>query len=296
MVGVLVLAGGAWLIYRDHVGLVEAYDNVGIKVLLLSGVLAVLGTVCIEQLWLQVLLGLGAKVDRRQAGAVFFVSQLGKYLPGSVWPVLGQIQFGRRMGVARRTMLAANILMIVTVCATGLIAAAATLPWAARDGLHGMSWVFVLLLPLVACLHPRAIPGLIDACLRIVHKEPLRLRVDGSRMIAAVAWGFLTWLLLGGHLLLMTRALGASGGSAFGAAVGGIGLAFAAGLLFIPAPAGAGLREAVLVATFADTIGTTNALAVALASRVLLVVADVLLAVAGFAARPTTEPALPNFS
>jgi glycosyltransferase 2 family protein len=60
-----------------------------------------------------------------------------------------------------------------------------------------------------------------------------------------------------------------------------MGLAWAAGLIFIPAPAGAGVRDAVLVATFAPLIGTTAAFAVALASRVLLLVADVVLALAG---------------
>ena len=66
-----------------------------------------------------------------------------------------------------------------------------------------------------------------------------------------------------------------------GAAIGGMGLAWAAGLIFIPAPAGAGVRDAVLVATFAPLIGTTAAFAVALASRVLLLVVDVVLALAG---------------
>jgi hypothetical protein len=62
-------------------------------------------------------------------------------------------------------------------------------------------------------------------------------------------------------------------------------LAWAVGLIFIPAPAGAGVREAVLVATFAPQIGTPEALAVALASRVLLLLADVALAGVGAAVR-----------
>ncbi|MGI8666733.1 MAG: UPF0104 family protein, partial [Jatrophihabitans sp.] len=107
------------------------------------------------------------------------------------------------------------------------------------------------------------------------------LRVGNRQMAAACGWGFAVWALLGGHLLVMTRALGASGGSAIAAAVGGMGLAFAVGLIVIPVPAGAGIRDAVLVATFSNQIGHTPAIAVALASRVLLVLADVGLAGAG---------------
>ncbi|HEY2044129.1 MAG TPA: lysylphosphatidylglycerol synthase domain-containing protein [Jatrophihabitans sp.] len=289
VVGLIVLIAGAWLIYRDRSELADAYGTVGIRVLLFSGLLGLLGTMCIEQVWLQLLRGLGGSATGRQAAGVFFVSQLGKYLPGSVWPMVAQIQFGRRVGVARRTMLAANLLMLVVITATGLLAAAALLPWAAREGMNGLGWVFLLLLPLAAFLHPRAVPGLIDVGLRVVHRPPLGLRVDGRRMRLAVGWGVLCWLLLGGHLLLMTRALGAGGLDSAGAAVGGMGLAFAAGLIFIPAPAGAGLREAVLVATFSPDIGAINALAVALASRVLLIVADVVLAAGGYAASRSAQ-------
>ena len=63
-------------------------------------------------------------------------------------------------------------------------------------------------------------------------------------------------------------------------------LAWAVGLIVIPAPAGAGVREAVLIATFAPQIGAPAALAVALASRVLLVLADVALAGLGALVRP----------
>ena len=103
-------------------------------------------------------------------------------------------------------------------------------------------------------------------------------------MLAATALGFAVWLVMGLHVLTLVSALGPSGPVVAGAAIGGMGLAWAAGLIFIPAPAGAGVRDAVLVATLAPLVGTTSAFAVALASRVLLLMADVVLALAGAAA------------
>jgi len=58
-------------------------------------------------------------------------------------------------------------------------------------------------------------------------------------------------------------------------------LAWAAGIGFIPAPAGAGIREGLLALTLGPIIGVPEALTVALASRVLLLIADVLLAALG---------------
>lgn len=278
---VVVIAGGAWLIARNYSHLSDAVSEVGPVAIVLSLILAVLGTAAIGAIWINLLRGLGATVATSRAAEVFFVSQLGKYLPGSVWPIVAQMEYGRRSNTPRRTMLAANLLMLAIVTATGLIVGAAFLPWSSADGLHRYWPVLFALVPLVASLHPRVIPAVLDLLFRIAGREPMELRVDSRRMLSAVAWGLGVWVLLGAHLLIMTRALGATGPQAAAAAIGGMGLAFAAGLIFIPAPAGAGIRDAVLVATFTPQIGATNALAVALASRVLLVVADVVLAAAG---------------
>lgn len=273
-----VLAGGGYLVAKNYTGLKAALSQLGTLVILGSLVLAVAGTAAIGQIWTSVLRGLGATVSGREAAGVFFVSQLGKYLPGSVWPVLAQMEFGRRAGTPRRTMLAANLLMLAVVTSTGLITGAALLPWSSSDGLRRYWWTLLLLVPLLVSLHPRVIPAVLDRLFVLAHRPALGLRVSNRGMALACGWGFAVWALLGAHLLIMTRALGASGGSAVAAAVGGMGLAFAAGLIVIPVPAGAGIRDAVLVATFGTQIGHTAAIAVALASRVLLVLADVGLA------------------
>ncbi len=276
-----VLAGASYLIAKNYSGLKSAVSTVGPVAIVVSLVLAVAGTAAIGQIWTSVLRGLGAQVSNREASGVFFLSQLGKYLPGSVWPVIAQMEFGRRIGTPRRTMLAANLLMLAVVTATGLITAAALLPWSSSDGLRHYWWTLLLLVPLLISLHPRVIPAVLDRLFVLARRPALGLRVSNRGMAAACAWGFAVWLLLGAHLLVMTRALGASGGSSIAAAVGGMGLAFAAGLIVIPVPAGAGIRDAVLVATFSTQIGHTPAIAVALASRVLLVLADVGLAGGG---------------
>jgi hypothetical protein len=278
LVAVAVLVGGAALIFRDRHHLQQAVSTIGAGGALLALVCALFGTVCIEQVWACLLAGLGAEVPARESARVFLVSQLGKYLPGSVWPVLAQMEFGRRRRIPRGTMLAANMLMLTVVTATGLLAAAVLLPWSSAASLRDYWWTLILIPPLLGLLHPRAIPAVIDRLLRLLRRPPLNVSVLPAPMARAIAWGFATWLLLGTHLLIMARALGGHGASVVAASIGGMALAFAAGLIFIPAPAGAGVREAVIVATLADLIGSSGALAVALASRVLLVLADVLLA------------------
>ena len=272
---------------RSRDDIERAVAELGVGVLCLAAALGVLGTVLIGQLWFVLLRGLGVEAPRREMAAVFFVSQLGKYLPGSVWPVLAQMEFGHRWGAPRRTMLTANIMMLAVLAATGLTAGAALLPWSGGDAFSRYGWTLLLLVPLLACLHPRTIPLAVDLVLRVFGREPLGTRVAGRSMLVALGWGFVVWVVMGLHLLVMTRALGADPpAAAAAAAVGGMGLGWAAGLIFVPAPAGAGVRDAVLVATLAPQIGVPEALGVALTSRVLLLMADVLLAGIGAALRP----------
>lgn len=92
------------------------------------------------------------------------------------------------------------------------------------------------------------------------------------------AWSVLSWLLLGTHVYVLCAALGHAGFSAFALCVGGTALAVSAGALLIPVPAGAGLREVALLLVLRSILGPGQALAVVVASRALLIVADLLLA------------------
>jgi glycosyltransferase 2 family protein len=278
LLATLIVLGCVYLLSREGDNLVTAVRRLSAGRMALSGVAAIAGTVCIELLWFALLTGFGVRAGRRDAAEVFFVSQLGKYIPGSVWPVLAQVQLGARWGAPRRVMLGANILLLVVVTTTGIVVGGLLLPWSSPDGLRRYWWLLALLPPLLVLLHPRAVMATINRLLEWAGREPLDARLSNSGMARALLWGVVAWMLLGSHLLILMTAYGPIGPLEAVAVVGGMGLAWAAGLAFIPAPAGAGVREAVLVLTLGPFVGAAAALAVALASRVLLLIADVALA------------------
>ncbi|MEP9381189.1 lysylphosphatidylglycerol synthase domain-containing protein [Nocardioides cheoyonin] len=275
------MLGGATLVWRETDDLGAAVRRLSAGRVVASGVLAVVGAYLVERIWYALLVGLGVRAGARDAEAVFFVSQLGKYVPGSVWPLVAQMQFGRRWGAPRRVMLAAGVLLLGVVTASGIAVGAVLLPWSSPGGLTRYWWLLVLLLALLPCLHPRFVPAVLDLALRRLGREPLGVGVTGRGLAAAVAWSVVTWLVLGVHLLVLMAPYDGVRAAALAAATGGIAFAWAAGIAFVPAPAGAGVREGVLVLTLGPLVGGTPALAIALASRVLLLLADVLLAVVG---------------
>ena len=56
--------------------------------------LCILGMTSIGWVWTDVLGLLGARVERVRAMGWYYVGELGKYLPGGVWPVLGRGRAG----------------------------------------------------------------------------------------------------------------------------------------------------------------------------------------------------------
>lgn len=232
-------------------------------------------------MWRLLLAGLGSSLPVRVAARVLFVSQLGKHLPGSVWPMLAQMELGRDHGVPRRRSATVFVLMMLFSLATGLLLAAGTLPFAAGAEIRGFRWAFLLIPLLLALAHPRVLNPLIGRLLRLVRRPELERPLSGRTSALAALAGLAQWVLYGVHAWLLAVGLGADPGAALPLAFGGFALAWCVGFLVVVTPAGLGVRELVLVAAFSPVLDTTDALVVAVASRVLLTVSDLLLAGAG---------------
>jgi uncharacterized membrane protein YbhN (UPF0104 family) len=87
-----------------------------------------------------------------------------------------------------------------------------------------------------------------------------------------------SFVTLGLHVGVLVMAIDKPKLSTLVLCIGGMALAVCAGVLFIPAPAGAGVRDVILSLVLGGVLRPGAALAVVVASRALLVVADLLLA------------------
>ena len=70
-------------------------------VLLASWALVLAGIYATFRSWRAVLADLGGGLPQAPAMRVFYLGQLGKYLPGTVWPAVTQMRLGRDYRVRR---------------------------------------------------------------------------------------------------------------------------------------------------------------------------------------------------
>ncbi len=248
---------------------------------------ALLGAICAlllsMLLWRLLLASLGSPLPARVAARVLFVSQLGKHLPGSVWPMLAQMELGRDHGVPRRRSATVFVLLMLFSLSTGLLVAAGTLPLAAAEEIRPFRWALLLAPVLLATLHPRVLNPALDRLLRLVRRPPLERPLTLGVSARAVLAGVGQWLFYGVHTWLLAVELGAEPLRALPLTLGGFALAWCVGYLFVITPAGLGVREVALVAALSPVLNQPDAIVLALASRVIMTVADLLLAAAGAA-------------
>jgi hypothetical protein len=217
-------------------------------------VLAAAGTAAGALIWLVILRGLGVRTERRWTG-IFFQAQLGKYIPGSVWQYAGRAATARAHGIPVRPV----AMSLPIEFAASAIAAGAT--GAFLLGWWGASVVLVVAVLLIAPARPS-----------LVRKRELMVTMRATLLYLPA------WLLLGGSFWLCARGLVGVPARDLTVYMGAFAVAWLAGLLAVYAPGGLGVREAVLVALLSGRIGAGDALVVAAASRLILILVDVVFA------------------
>jgi uncharacterized membrane protein YbhN (UPF0104 family) len=229
--------------------------------------------------WLAVLAALGApRMPVLASMAISTTSQVAKYMPGSVWTAVVQADLGRRHGIQRRLMLASYGLVLLVSVATAsvlslLVLAGPSPLWIRLVSIAAAVCGLVLLASL---FHPRLLHSLLDKAFRRFSGEGMPDRIDPRGLAVAIAAVAVAWSLAGVQAWMLAEPLGATAAEIPFTA--GAMLSWAVGLVIVVLPAGAGAREAILVVTLGQIVGTTEALTIALITRFLQIIVELVLA------------------
>ncbi|MFC7491594.1 MULTISPECIES: lysylphosphatidylglycerol synthase domain-containing protein [unclassified Knoellia] len=285
VVAVLVLAGVVVAVWRNwgevsaHLRDVPMTTLVGAFVVgLLAPIFSLLG-------WRVLLADLGTRLALPAGASVFFVGQLGKYLPGSVWSVVAQADLGSRLGVPRRRMGIVGLLSILLSVLTGAIVGVPALPLLlARSGELPSVWWFAPALVLLLLLWPRLLNRGIAHTLRILRREPLEHELTAPAIALTTLWFVLAWLSAGLSVLVLAHSLSPDTPvrDLVVTSICGFALASAIGMFSIIVPAGVGVRDGVLALLLGALMPLPAAFAIVVISRFFSVVADVVVAAVGW--------------
>lgn len=236
--------------------------------------------------WRRLLADLDSPLGVAPAAGVFFVGQLGKYVPGSIWSVLAQAEMGSRLGVPRRRVGVVGLLAIALALLSGGVLGLPALPvLLGRTELGGYAVVVVVLILAVICYPPLLNWG-IRRGLRILRQPPLEHALSGRAIVATLLWFTLSWGCSGLAVMLVAADVGEglsiTSPSLLLLAVCGFALSATFGMISVIFPAGVGVRDGVLALILATVMPLAAAAAVAVVMRFLTILVDVLVAAAGW--------------
>jgi hypothetical protein len=190
---------------------------------------------------------------------LFFKSQLGKYIPGSVWQYAGRVGLARSRGVPVQR---AVVSIAAEVACSAIAAATAS---------------SLVLNSIVAAGVFAGLTGLLALTFAVRDKLAVLAAAPG-----AVILYLLVWCIYGVAFWMTGRALFAIPVADLPHYIGVFAIAWLAGLVAVFAPGGIGVREAVIVALLSGRLHQADAIVLAATSRIVLTGSDLILGAASF--------------
>ena len=229
------------------------------------------------------LLGENARIAARKSGIIldyptatklYNLSQLGKYIPGSVWQFVGRAAAYRNLGAGygaiRDSLMTESLWVVMGSAVIGLMLCGRTIVGVIQRSLPSLVlWWFLGGFVVVSML--------LLALLFLKREALLRYLMSAVPTPRAILVQCGIWLLLGLAFWILAYACGMQAGIGF--AIGLFAISYAVGFLVPIAPAGLGVRDAVLALGLLPYASPGEALAVTAVSRLLYLAVELLLAV-----------------
>lgn len=282
---IVLLCGGFFLLHAAH-----NFDKIpklnwnlsSVTIALLSIMLLVLDIGIVGAIWHVLLRDNGILMSWKQTQIVFAISQFGKYLPGNVGHHVGRVVMAREIGIPMPITL--NTMLVEVLWGTGIAAGLAVLSLLLFVDEHalglqfklgpiqlGLGVVLLFILPWLGIgFLNRYLPGLVK-------------RLSGGSVIAAprlstalavAAMFLLCFVVMGLILKLQAQWLfGVKEGSVFELTCL-FAIIWLAGYLVPGAPAGLGVREAMMVLLLSPVLGVGAAVGLGVTLRVTTTVGD----------------------
>ncbi len=244
---------------------------------------AALAMAWVARQWGTVVRALGVRVGTGRAVRLYFAGELGKYVPGGIWPVVGRAELlsrsGRSDGVGppRPLAYASVLLSLAYLFLASLLLAAMTalVPDVRREVGNGGTLLVLLLLPAgLVAVHPAVAGTVFRLALRLVRRPgalpptfPAWTASVTRALSYAPAWaGIVTATWCSARALELRPGLGLVALATC--------LSWVAGFVVVPAPGGLGVREAIFGAVLGRSMPADQAAAVALLARMAFVAVD----------------------
>lgn len=238
--------------------------------------------------WQRALSSVGVQAPYWKVGKVWMNGEIIRYIPGNLWSVVGRVAMAPQLATTRVTVFSSMVLEMLALVMTAAGLSAAMLIGYPRFLFPGRGIVLVcgVLLCAIVSIRPVA-RGIVRLVYRIARKHDQVPQVAG--LGRAFIWMTVAWMMFTLFQLATAWAVGPEPDAHHLVSIGGAFMAsWLIGYLSFITPSGLGVREAVLAWLLAPFMGAADAILLAVMSRVIMIVVEVIaLGIVNMVARRT---------
>jgi len=251
--------------------------------LLVAAMITVLATYAVLiGVWRGIVIAWGERLSYRDAVRIWCLSNLGRYLPGKVWSVAGLAVLARRTGVSAWAATGSAVVTQAVAVGTGVSVVALAAPTSLSPPAIALAAAVAVAVVLVV------VDGRLPRwALRVAGSETALTRLPPGAVLLAAGATLVSWMTYGVGFWLVARGLLGADTLGIREAIGIFAAGYLAGLIALFAPGGVGVREAVYLAMLAPHVGGGGAVALAVGSRLLLTLTEIMSAALAAALRTT---------
>ena len=263
---------GQW----NQVGTRLLHIQFGWKQITLATLLILVTYALLIEGWRRILSAWDSHLAFRHAARIWFLSNLGKYVPGNIWSLTAMSVMARERGLSGLAAAGSSILMQSVSLVTGTAIVMVTSAKLLGEPL--LVGAAVSLLAVVLLTAPKFLPRLAVWAANLSGREIVTPSIPAASIWTAALASALSWLLYGLAFQLFVRGLLGSAPGEISSYIAAYSAAYILGFISPIAPAGLGVRE-ITLAAFMTQLGLANeadAALVAIAARLWLTVVELI--------------------
>lgn len=252
------------------------------------GLLAFLAVMCAWLLsawsWGRVLDAFGFRIPYDDVFIIYFKANLGKYLPGKIWQIVGSAYFAAGKGIPEGVAITTSLIGQAYSVLSGisLFAAALVFGWVKLG--HDVDLLFkwtalpILVLLLVIAFRPDFGQPFLNRLLRLFRRQEVVIKLSILRAAELFLLYLICWFLFGLGLWLFSNALTPAKIGLYIPLTAILAAAVAIGFLALFAPGGLGVREGVIALFLASIPAFPTPLpsAIAVGYRIIMTIAEII--------------------
>lgn len=229
--------------------------------------------------WYLITLKLGIALSIRETLESWFYSQLGKYLPGKVWLLLGRFYLYESKGKSKKLISTALYFEMVTMVLAGGIIFLFSLFLFEEASLFfqgtQIGWGIFLLLMAFLFIHPRILQKAMNWVLIQFKREGITLSITYLDILWILSVCVLSWLIGGVGFYLFVDSIYPISPQYFLFLTGGLAISSTLGLIAVFTPAGLGVREGTLVYLLTYIVPAPIAVILSIATRLWMTLVEI---------------------